>query len=101
VTVTDPATGAATWETLKDSTGTNLEVQDRRRWKHTYRYTPVRNYWYRATTETSEMRRRVTVRQTIVIRPIHLDAAGRSRHVRRVHRHCAPVCPVSPRRTSD
>jgi hypothetical protein len=54
VTITDPATGAATWETLKDSTGTNLKFRTAADGKHTYRYTPVRNYWYRATTETSE-----------------------------------------------
>lgn len=83
VTVTDPASGAAAWETLKDATGMNLKFKTAADGKYTYRYTPVRNYWYRAVTETSTSGTpRVTVRQTTVIRPVHTGtrrvAAGTS-----------------------
>jgi hypothetical protein len=77
VTVTDPGTGAAAWETLEDATGTILKFRTAADGRYTYRYTPVRNYWYRAVTDASASDTvRVTVRQTIVIRPIH-DGARR------------------------
>ena len=83
VTVTDPSSGAAAWETLKDATGMNLKFKTAADGKYTYRYTPVRNYWYRAITDPSTSDTvRVTVRQTIVIRPVHTGtrrvAAGTS-----------------------
>jgi hypothetical protein len=83
VTVTDPAGGAAAWETLRDAAGTILKLRTAADGRYTYRYTPVRNYWYRAVTETSQSETpRVTVRQTIVVRPVHTGtrrvAAGTS-----------------------
>jgi len=83
VTVTDPATGAATWETLRDAAGAILKFRTAADGRYTYRYTPVRNYWYRAITDPSASDTvRVTVRQTIVIRPVHTGtrrvAAGTS-----------------------
>jgi hypothetical protein len=71
VTVNDPAqTASPTWETLKDSVGNVLTFTTAADGKYTYRYTPVRNYWYRAVAGTSLSNTpRVTVRQTIVIRP--------------------------------
>ncbi len=72
MTVTDPVSAAAAWETLRDATGTILKFKTAADGRYTYRYTPVRNYWYRAVTETSQSATpRVTVRQTIVIRPVH------------------------------
>jgi hypothetical protein len=60
------------WETLKDAAGAPLTFTVAADGRHTYRYTPVRNYWYRAVAGTSLSNTpRVTVRQTIVIRPIH------------------------------
>ncbi len=71
VTVNDPAqTTSPTWETLKDSVGNVLTFTTAADGKYTYRYTPVRNYWYRAVAGTSYSNvPRVTVRQTIIIRP--------------------------------
>ena len=71
------------WETLKDAVAAPLTFTVAADGKYTYRYTPVRNYWYRAVTETSQSGTpRVTVRQTIVIRPVHTGtrrvAAGTS-----------------------
>ena len=72
VTVTDPAAGGTTWETLKDAAGLVLKFRTAADGTYAYRYTPVRNYWYRAVTDASASDTlRVTVRQTIVIRPIH------------------------------
>ncbi len=64
-------TDNVTWETLKDAAGTPLTFTVAADGRHTYRYTPVRNYWYRAVAGTSLSNTpRVAVRQTIVIRPI-------------------------------
>jgi hypothetical protein len=76
-------TDNVTWETLKDAVAAPLTFTVAADGKYTYRYTPVRNYWYRAVTETSTSGTpRVTVRQTIVIRPVHTGtrrvAAGTS-----------------------
>jgi hypothetical protein len=75
VTVDDPAaTASPVWETLKDSVGNVLTFTTAADGKYTYRYTPVRNYWYRAVSGTSYSQTpnpRVTVRQTIAIRPQH------------------------------
>ncbi|MCU0504463.1 MAG: hypothetical protein MUE82_01610 [Chloroflexi bacterium] len=73
VTVDDPAaTASPVWETLKDSVGNILTFTTAADGKYTYRYTPVRNYWYRAVSGSSYSQTpnpRVTVRQTIAIRP--------------------------------
>ena len=61
-----------TWTTLADAAGTPLAFTIGADGTSTYRYRPVRNYWYRAVAGTSLSNTpRVTVRQTIVIRPIH------------------------------
>jgi hypothetical protein len=59
-----------TWETLTDASGTDLKFHAGDDGTYTFRYRPVRNYWYRAVNEgvTSDAPR-VTVRQTAIIRP--------------------------------
>ncbi len=65
-----------TWETLTDATGTDLKFHVGDDGTYTYRYRPMRNYWYRATNDTATSDTpRVTVRQTAVIRPVHSGAA--------------------------
>ena len=67
-------TDASTWETLSDATGTPLAFTIGADGTATYRYRPMRNYWYRAVSGGSTSPApypRVTVRETIVIRPIH------------------------------
>jgi hypothetical protein len=73
VTVDDPGkTAAPKWETLKDSVGNVITLTTAADGKYTYRYTPIRNYWYRAVAGVSLSNTpRVTVRQTIAIRPMN------------------------------
>jgi hypothetical protein len=67
-----------TWTTLADAAGAPLAFTIGADGTSTYRYRPVRNYWYRAVAGTSLSNTpRVTVRQTIVVRPIHTG----TRHV--------------------
>ncbi len=69
-------TDQVTWETLTDATGTDLKFRAGDDGTYTYRYRPVRNYWYRAVTEGATSNApRVTVRQTAVIRPVHTGTA--------------------------
>jgi hypothetical protein len=89
-----------TWETLKDATGTALAFTIGADGSSTYRYRPVRNYWYRAVAGTSLSNTpRVTVRQTIVIRPIHDGtrrvAAGTSVTFTATVRPAGPALPTA------
>jgi hypothetical protein len=89
-----------TWETLADATGTPLAFTIGADGSSTYRYRPVRNYWYRAVAGTSLSNTpRVTVRQTIVIRPIHDGtrrvAAGTSVTFTATVRPAGPALPTA------
>ena len=71
VTVDDPAAvSSPDWETLTTSTGGPLTFTIGVGGTSTCRYTPIRNYWYRAIAGTTTSNTpRVTVRQTIAVRP--------------------------------
>ncbi len=89
-----------TWTTLADATGTALAFTIGADGSSTYRYRPVRNYWYRAVAGTSVSNTpRVTVRQTIVIRPIHDGtrrvAAGTSVTFNATVRPAGPALPTA------
>jgi uncharacterized protein (DUF2141 family) len=60
------------WETLTNSSGSPLSFTIGSGGTSTYRYTPVRNYWYRSVAGSMTSNSpRVTVRQTIALRPTH------------------------------
>jgi hypothetical protein len=61
------------WTTLADANATPLTFTIGASGAYTYRYTPIRNYWYRsvAGSTMTDGALRVTVRQTATIRPIH------------------------------
>jgi hypothetical protein len=62
-------TDNVTWETLKDSAGSQLTFTIGSGGSYTYRYTPIRNYWYRSTAgSTTSNSPRITVRQTISLK---------------------------------
>ena len=71
VTIDDPAaTSSPSWETLTTSAGGSLTFTISSAGTSTYRYTPIRNCWYRAIAGTTTSNTlRVTVRQTIAVRP--------------------------------
>ena len=61
-----------TWETLTNSSGSPLSFSIGAAGTSTYRYTPIRNYWYRSVAGPMISNSpRVTVRQTIALRPTH------------------------------
>lgn len=63
-------TDNVTWETLKDSAGSPITFTIGSGGTYAYRYTPIRNYWYRSVAgSTMSNSPRVTVRQTISLRP--------------------------------
>jgi hypothetical protein len=66
-------TDQANWTTLADAHATPLTFTIGSSGAYTYRYTPIRNYWYRsvAGSTMTDGALRVTVRQTATIRPIH------------------------------
>ena len=68
-------TDNVTWQTLTDSSGSPLSFTIGSGGTSTYRYTPIRNYWYRCVAGTTMSNSpRVTVRQTISVKP---SIAGR------------------------
>jgi len=72
ITTTDPSSGTPAWETLTDSNAVvrNFTIGSSGSSTVTPPYTPIRNYWYRSVSGTTVSNVvRVTVRQTIVIRP--------------------------------
>ena len=66
-------TDNSTWTTLADANATPLTFTVGASGAYTYRYTPIRNYWYRSVSGSTmtDGALRVTVRQTATIRPIH------------------------------
>ena len=66
-------TDKSMWTTLSDANATPLTFTIGASGAYTYRYTPIRNYWYRsvAGSTMTDGALRVTVRQTATIRPIH------------------------------
>ena len=64
-------TDQANWTTLADAHAVPLTFTIGSSGSYTYRYTPIRNYWYRSVAGSTKTdgALRVTVRQTIAIRP--------------------------------
>jgi hypothetical protein len=74
-------TDHANWTTLSDANATPLTFTIGSSGAYTYRYTPIRNYWYRsvAGSTMTDGALRVTVRQTATVRPIHTGTMAVSR----------------------
>ncbi|MCU0504504.1 MAG: hypothetical protein MUE82_01820, partial [Chloroflexi bacterium] len=95
-------TDMETWQTLADAAGAPLAFTIGGDGTSTYRYRPVRNYWYRAVAGTATSPApypRVTVRQTIVIRPIHTGtrrvSAGTAVTFTATIRPAGPALPIA------
>jgi len=69
------STDQSTWPDIRDSSGAVLNFTIGSSGSSVFRYTPVRNYWYRSVSGStiSASQPRVTVRQTCTLRP---NAAG-------------------------
>jgi hypothetical protein len=66
------STDNATWTPLKNSSGAVLTWTIGSSGFSTYRYTPIRNYWYKSVAGSSVSNTwRITVRQTCAISPSH------------------------------
>jgi hypothetical protein len=97
VTTTDPSSGTPVWETLTDSSAVvrNFTIGSSGSSTVTPPYTPVRNYWYRSISGTTVSNVvRVTVRQTIALRPQNSSTQTISRG--RVITFTATVRPARP-----
>jgi hypothetical protein len=68
----EASTDEQVWTPLKDSSAVVLNFTIASNGSKTYRYTPIRNYWYRSVAgSTKSNTPRVTVRQTVSISPSH------------------------------
>ena len=96
VTIDNPAAvSSPNWETLTTSTGGPLTFTIGAGGTSVFRYTPIRNFWYRAAAGTTFSNTpRVTVRQTIAIRPQNASTQTISRG--RVITFTATVRPARP-----
>jgi hypothetical protein len=96
VTIDNPAAVSnPNWETLTTSTGGPLTFTIGAGGTSVFRYTPIRNFWYRAAAGTTFSNTpRVTVRQTISVRPQNTSTQTISRG--RVITFTATVRPARP-----
>jgi len=97
VSPTDPSAGTPAWETLTDSSAVvrNFTIGSSGTSTVTPPYTPIRNFWYRSISGTTVSNIvRITVRQTIAVRPQNTSTQTISRG--RVITFTATVRPARP-----